>query len=96
MLPFGYSRVWLSVVFSSCFRKCAFCGHAAIRVFTCVVERSVFVVFPEVASSLTMLAARKCSFNSDWTNPNISEYASGIRPVQIDPHNTQGATKRFR
>lgn len=33
-----------------------------------------------------MSAAKKCSFNPDWTNPNISEYASWIKPVQNDPH----------
>lgn len=36
-----------------------------------------------------MSAARKCSFNPDWTNPNISEYASWIKPVQNDPHSAQ-------
>lgn len=46
-----------------------------------MVERRVFIVFHEVASSLTMSVARKCWFNPDWLNQNISEYASWIKRV---------------
>ncbi|XP_049275212.1 uncharacterized protein LOC125759844 [Rhipicephalus sanguineus] len=33
-----------------------------------------------------MSGVKKCSFNADWANPSVSDYASWIRPVENDPH----------
>ncbi|KAH6944218.1 hypothetical protein HPB50_002348 [Hyalomma asiaticum] len=33
-----------------------------------------------------MSGGKKCSFNADWTNLSVSDYASWIRPVENDPH----------
>ncbi|KAH8026422.1 hypothetical protein HPB51_020406 [Rhipicephalus microplus] len=34
----------------------------------------------------SMSGGKNCSFNADWANPSVSDYASWIRPVENDPH----------
>ncbi|XP_040359009.2 uncharacterized protein LOC120844468 [Ixodes scapularis] len=36
-----------------------------------------------------MSTTKKCSYNPDWTNPNVSGHISWIQPVKGDPHSTQ-------
>lgn len=37
-------------------------------------------------SSLKMTGSKKCSFNADWVNANVSDYASWVRRVENDLH----------
>lgn len=36
-----------------------------------------------------MSTTKKCSFNPDWTNPNVSGHISWIQPVKGDPYSAQ-------